>query len=136
MLYSFFKSIILGFSVPLGMLVAKWVPTPCCDDAYSVGTPKWALWEKGWQKHHETTFSPRFGRFFMVSKRSFFLGGFVLDATYWEGQASWAWPTGFHPWSAALVSYPLNLLMLVAGLLLVTWRWIHALSFLLLLSTG
>ena len=60
MLYSFFKSIIFGFSVPLGLLVAKWVPTPCCDDAYSVGTPKWALWGKGWQKHHETTFSPGF----------------------------------------------------------------------------
>ena len=27
----------------LFMLVAKWVPTPCCNDAYSVGTPKWAL---------------------------------------------------------------------------------------------
>ena len=28
----------MGFSKPLGMLVAKWVPTPCYDDAYSVGT--------------------------------------------------------------------------------------------------
>ena len=63
--YSFFKSIILGFSIPLGMLVAKWVPTPCYNDAYSVGTPKWALWEKGWLKHHETTFSP------------------ILDVSFW-----------------------------------------------------
>ena len=31
-----------------------------------------------------------------------------------------------------LVSFPLNLLMLVAGLLLVIWRWIPVLSFLLL----
>ena len=46
-MYSFFKSIFLGFSKPLGMLEAKWVPNPCCDDAYSVGTPKWALWGKG-----------------------------------------------------------------------------------------
>ena len=27
-IYSFFKSMIWGFSIPLGMLVAKWVPTP------------------------------------------------------------------------------------------------------------
>ena len=60
------------FSKPLGMLVAKWVPTPCYDDAYSVGTPKWASWEKGWQKHYETTFSPLLGRFFLVSKRTLF----------------------------------------------------------------
>ena len=39
MLYSFFKSIILGIFVLLDMLVAKWVPTPCYRDAYSVGTP-------------------------------------------------------------------------------------------------
>ena len=41
-IYSSFKSIVMEFSVPLGMLVAKWVPTPCCNDAYSVGIPKWA----------------------------------------------------------------------------------------------
>ena len=60
----FFKSIIMGFSLPLGMLVAKWVPTPCDNDACSVGTPKWALWEKGWLKHCETTVSPFLERFF------------------------------------------------------------------------
>ena len=65
------KSIVMGFSIPLGMLVAKWVPTPCCNDAYSVGSPKWTLWGKGWQRHRETTFSPRIGRFFLVSKRTF-----------------------------------------------------------------
>ena len=89
--FSFFKS--MGFSIPLGMQVAEWVPTPCCNDAYSVGTPKWALWRKGWQKPHETTFSPRMGRFFLVSKRTYFLGGYKLDAPYREGQASWAWPS-------------------------------------------
>ena len=36
----------------------------------------------------------------------------------------------------SLVSYLLNLLMLVAGLLLVILRWIPVLSLLLLLSTG
>ena len=39
--YSFFKSIVMFFFffIPLDMLVAKWVPTPCCNDAYSVGPP-------------------------------------------------------------------------------------------------
>ena len=32
------------FFLPLGMLVATWVPTPCYNDAYSVGTPKWGIW--------------------------------------------------------------------------------------------
>ena len=36
--YSFFKSMVLGISIPLGMLVAKWVPTPCYNDAHLVGT--------------------------------------------------------------------------------------------------
>ena len=50
--------------------------------------------------HHKTTFLPFFGRFFLVSKRTFFfLGGYCMDTPYWEGQASWAWTSGFHPWS-------------------------------------
>ena len=69
---------ILGFSLPLGMLVAKWVPTPCYNDAYSVGTPKWALWEKGWLKHCKTMVSPFLGRFFLVSKRTFIFFGRVI----------------------------------------------------------
>ena len=68
--YSFFKS--WGFFLPLGMLVATWVPTPCYNDAYSVGTPKWASGGKGWQKHCRTTFSPLLGRLFLVSKRTFY----------------------------------------------------------------
>ena len=40
MICSFFESMFLGIYVPLGMLVGKWVPTPCYNDAYSVGTPK------------------------------------------------------------------------------------------------
>ena len=38
-LYSFSKSMVSGFSLLLGMLEAKWEPTPCYHDAYSVGTP-------------------------------------------------------------------------------------------------
>ena len=71
--YSFFKS--MGFSIPLGMLVAKWVPPHAAMMQYSVGTPKWAFWGKGWQNHCGTTFSLLFGRFFLVSKRTlYFLG--------------------------------------------------------------
>ena len=39
MVYSCFKSMFFGLFIPLGMLVAKWVPTPCYNDAYLVGTP-------------------------------------------------------------------------------------------------
>ena len=102
MMYSFFKSMIMGFSIPMGMLVAKWVPTPCCNDAFSVGTPKWALWRKGWLKHCKTMVSPFLGRFFLVSKRTTFFFGRVIfmDVSYWKGQASWAWPSCFYSWSA------------------------------------
>ena len=53
-LYSFSKSMVSGFSVPLGMLVAKWKPTPCFHDAYSVSTPNRTFRVKGWQKHCKT----------------------------------------------------------------------------------
>ena len=49
---------IFVFLLPLGMLAAKWVPTPCLSDAYSVGTPKWASWGKDWLKHYKTMVSP------------------------------------------------------------------------------
>ena len=67
----FSRVFLWGFSKPLGMLVAKWVPTPCYTDAYSVGTPKWALWEKGSQKHYETTFSLHLGRFLFGKQKNF-----------------------------------------------------------------
>ena len=54
----------------LDMLVAEREPTPCYHDAFSVGTPKWALWEKSGQKHRETTISPLMRRLFLVSKRT------------------------------------------------------------------
>ena len=60
------------FSLLLGMLVAKWEPTPCYRDAYSVGIPDWALRGKGWLKHCKTMFSLFSGRFFLVSIRTFF----------------------------------------------------------------
>ena len=57
-LYFFFQGKVSFISVLLGMLVAKWEPTPCYSDAYSVGPPKWAFWEKGWQNNCKTMFSP------------------------------------------------------------------------------
>ena len=73
------------FLLPLGMLVAKWVPTPCYNDAYSVGTPKWALWRKGWQKPYKTMVSPFLGRFFLVKQKNnlLFFGGSLLGSLYW-----------------------------------------------------
>ena len=49
MLYSFFKSVIMGFSIPLGMLVAKFVPTPfhytrAVGDHGTRSTPPWLGW--------------------------------------------------------------------------------------------
>ena len=46
--------------------------------------------------HCKTMVSPFFGRFFLVSKRTiYFFGRGVIRwmLTYWEGQASWAWPS-------------------------------------------
>ena len=63
--YSFSESTAVVFLLPLGMLVAKWVPTPSNNDAYSVGTPRWALWGKGWLKHCKTMVSPFLGRSFL-----------------------------------------------------------------------
>ena len=48
------------------------VPTPCYNDAYLVGTPKWAFLEKDWLKHCKTMISPFIGRLFLVSKRTFY----------------------------------------------------------------
>ena len=70
----FFKGMFF-FSIPLGMLVAKREPTPCYHDAYSVGTPNWASWVKGWQKHFKTMVSPFLGRFFFGKQKNYFLFG-------------------------------------------------------------
>ena len=62
--------------VLLNMLAAEREPTPCYRDAHSVDTPKWAFWVKGWLNYCKTTFSPLFGRFFLVRKDNFlFFGG-------------------------------------------------------------
>ena len=124
----FFKSIIWGFSIPLGMLVARWVPTPSYNDAHLVGTPKWAFWEKGWQIHCKTMISPFFGRFFLVSKRTFYFFWGLYGGCFISGGPG---ILGLALAILLLVSCLLNLSMLVAGLLLVIWLWIPVLSFLL-----
>ena len=103
------------------------MPTPCYNDAYSVGTPKWAFWGKGWQRYHESTFSSLFGRFFLVCKRTFYFSGGLYVGCYILGGPG---ILGLALAMLSLVSYPLNLLILVAGLLLVIWCWIPVLSFL------
>ena len=129
--YSFFKS--MGFSLPLGMLVAKWVPTPCCNDAYSVGTLNGHCGRKAGKSIMRPRFPPHLGRFFLVSKRTFdFPGGFFGGCFISGGPGI----LGLALAMLSLVRYPLNLLMLVGGLLSVIWLWIPVLSFLPLLSTG
>ena len=62
---SFVKSMVVGFSIPLGMLLAKWVPTPCCNDAYSVGTLNGHFWGKAGASIIRPRFPP------------------VLDVSFW-----------------------------------------------------
>ena len=50
-LYSFFQGKDSYFCTLLGIPLVQREPTPCYRDAYSVDTPRWAYWEKGWQKH-------------------------------------------------------------------------------------
>ena len=58
------------------MLAAEQEPTPCYHDAYSVGTPQWAFWEKGRQNHSKTTVFPLYGCFSWLENGLFsFLGG-------------------------------------------------------------
>ena len=63
-LCSFYKGMDSYFCILLSMLVAKREPTPCYRDAYSVGTPKWAYWGRGWQIHCKATISTLYGRLF------------------------------------------------------------------------
>ena len=48
------------------------------DDAYSVGTPKWAFWEKSGQTHCKTTFTPTGWRVLLVSNGFFLFSGVVV----------------------------------------------------------
>ena len=104
-LYSFSLSSVSYFCLLQGMLVAKREPTPCYRDAYSVGTPKRAFGRrggKGWQKNHcKTTFSPLFGHFFLVSKRTTSFFG-VIVWMFHTGRARHPGPGQrfFTPWSA------------------------------------
>ena len=86
-LYSFSMGMVSYFCVPLGMQVAEREPTPCYRDAYSVDTPKWEYREKGLQNHCKNTFSPLFGRFFLVSKRTIFFFWRVIVWMFHIGRA-------------------------------------------------
>ena len=67
------------------MLVARREPTPCYNDAYSVGTPNRAFLGKGWLKNGKTMISPFLGRFFLASKRTICF--FVLLWVLYIGRA-------------------------------------------------
>ena len=74
----FFQGTAFFCWILLDMLVAKREPTPCYRDAHSAGTPKWSYWVKRRQIHWKTTFSPLYGRLFLVSKRTNFFFGRVV----------------------------------------------------------
>ena len=66
--YAFLKGVVLFYWILVDMFVAKQESTPCYHDAYSVGTPEWAFWGKGWQNHCRSTFSPLCKRVFWLTK--------------------------------------------------------------------
>ena len=59
----FFQGMVFHFSLPLDVPVARREPTPCYNDAYSVGTLNSAFCGKGWRKHCKTMISPFRARF-------------------------------------------------------------------------
>ena len=108
--HSFSKGVVFGFSLPLGMPVAEREPTPCCHDAYSVGTTNRAVRVKSWHEHCKTMVSPFLGRFFSVSRRTIFFG-FFYGSYIVVGPDILGLALGF----SLLVSCLLNLSVLVAG---------------------
>ena len=121
--YSLSKNMVFGFCLPLGMLVAKREPTPCYHDAYSVGTPNRAFWEKGWQIHCKTMISPFFGRFFLVSKMTiFFFVGWLFYGCFMLG--------GPGILGVALVLSLLVSCRLSLSILVVAYSWGHGIGFL------
>ena len=75
----FLGSVVLCCWILLDMLVAKWEPTPCYHDAYSVGTPKWELGRKAGRTTVRPRFPPLFRHVFLVNKKTiFFFGGLVI----------------------------------------------------------
>ena len=112
------------FCALLSMLVTKREqPTPCYHDAHSVGTPNWAFRVKGWLTHCKTMFSLLVWTFFPGQQKDIF-GGYSVDVSYWEGQASRASSTVFFTPGQLSVEFMEILL------------WILVLSFWRLLSTG
>ena len=69
----FCKGMVFMLILLLDMLVAKWEPTPCYRDAYSVGIPNRACGGKSGQMHCKTTVPPPWKMcFFLVSKRTLY----------------------------------------------------------------
>ncbi len=107
----FCKGMVFMLFLLLDMQVAKWEPTPCYRDAYSVGIPKGACGEKSGQMHYKTTSSPRGNCVFLVSKRTLY---FFWEVVVWMlhiGRASLGLTGGL----SFLVNCLLNLPILVGG---------------------
>ena len=109
--YAFFcKGMVFKLFLLLDMLVAKWEPTPCYRDAYSVGIPKGACGEKSGQMH-KTTVSPVANVFFLVSKRTLFSGRWWYGCFILVGQGILGLTGGL----SFLVNCLSNLPILVGG---------------------
>ena len=79
--FYFFKSIVMGFSLPLGMLAAKWVPTPCSNDAYSVGTLNGHYGRKAGKSIMTPRFHPYWTFLFGKQKDFYFSGGLYVGCS-------------------------------------------------------
>ena len=71
----FEKGMVLFIYALLSMPEAHWEPTLCYRDAYSVDTPRWG---KGLANALQDHVFFLFGRFFLVSKRTFFFVFFLM----------------------------------------------------------
>ena len=95
----------------LNMPVARWEPTPCYRDAYSVGTPNRAFWVKGWLKHGKTMVFTLSWTFLLGKQKNHLLFfGFFHGFFKKVGPGILGLALGF----SLLVNCLLSLLMLVA----------------------
>ena len=67
------------FCLLLGMLVAKWEPTPCYRDAYPVDIPEWACWGERLANPLSDHVFPLVWSFLLGQQKNF---SFFLEGSY------------------------------------------------------
>ena len=83
------------FVVYCCLCVTKREPTLGYNDVHSVGTPKWAFWEKNGQKNCKSTLSPWYDVFFWSTKGRFSFSG---ELVMWMIHIGWARHAGPDSW--------------------------------------